>query len=162
MCPELSIESIIDVHKLLCVAIKETETLSPNDTEYIRDTYDKKVDECRHLVHNTDQILLDYHQQLVQYTQINDLKIVFVKNQGYLIEVTPKHIATIESNIKHNDDFFDFERRQSLKSGQRYTTPYLETLQEKILSAKDDLSKLDARIKTASAKGCRAVAFPQF
>lgn len=134
-------ESIINLYNILSIAIKETEILSPNDTEYIRDAYDKKVDECRHLIHNTDQILLAYHQQLVQHTQINDLKIVFVKNQGYLIEVTPRHIATIESKIKNNDTFFDFERRQSLKSGQRYTTPYLETLQEKILSAKDELSK---------------------
>lgn len=34
---------------------------------------------------------------------------------------------------------FDFQRRQTLKGVQRYTTPYIDMIQEKILSAKDEL-----------------------
>jgi DNA mismatch repair protein MutS len=36
---------------------------------------------------------------------------------------------------------FDFQRRQMLKGVQRYSTTYLDAVQEKILSAKDELTK---------------------
>ncbi len=44
------------------------------------------------------------------------------------------------------DELFDFERRQTLKTAQRYSTPYLDDLQSQILSAKDNLAKEESRI----------------
>ena len=49
--------------------------------EYILTGYDPTVDELRKLVHNADQILLQYHQQLINHLDTNDVKIVFVTNQ---------------------------------------------------------------------------------
>jgi DNA mismatch repair ATPase MutS len=65
----------------------------------------------------------------------------FVKNQGYYIEVTNKDIQTLETRVQSSNEKFDFQRRQTLKGVQRYSTPYLDALQEKILSAKDELTK---------------------
>ena len=50
-----------------------------------------------------------------------------------MIEVTPKNIALIESRKQEGDEYFDFERRQTLKTGQRYSTPYLDHLQGELL-----------------------------
>lgn len=134
------------MYSLLQSAIKATDLLSPQTEEYIADGYDAQVDELRHLVHHTDQILLAYHQQLINHTQINELKIVFVTNQGYMIEVTPKNIANLEAKNIATDEYFDFERRQTLKTGQRYSTPYLDDLQSKLLSVKDKLAKQELLI----------------
>lgn len=79
--PEVPMADLISLCNLLQTAIKATEDLAPNAEEYINDNYDPQIDELRHLVHHTDQILLAYHQQLINHTQINELKIVFVTNQ---------------------------------------------------------------------------------
>lgn len=63
-----------------------------------------------------------------------------------MIEVTPKHIATLEATRVQGDEYFDLERRQTLKTGQRYSTPYLDDLQHKLLSAKDKLAKQELAV----------------
>jgi len=63
-----------------------------------------------------------------------------------MIEVTPKHIAALEATRVQGDEYFDLERRQTLKTGQRYSTPYLDTLQHKLLSAKDQLAKAELAV----------------
>ena len=63
-----------------------------------------------------------------------------------MIEVTPKNISAIESKRIDGDEYFDFERRQTLKTGQRYSTPYLDHLQIELLGAKDKLAKQEALI----------------
>lgn len=63
-----------------------------------------------------------------------------------MIEVTPKNIALLESRRSEGDEYFDFERRQTLKTGQRYSTPYLDALQIELLGAKDKLAKQEFQI----------------
>ena len=143
---DLKIQHIINIYNTLENAIKPDEELGNNIDEYIRPNYNTIVDELRKLVHNADQILLQYHQQLINHLNINDVKIVFVTNQWYMIEVTPKNISSIESNKIEWDEYFDFERRQTLKTGQRYSTPYLDKLQIELLWAKDKLAKQELLI----------------
>lgn len=52
----------------------------------------------------------------------------------------------MEATTVRGDDYFDFERRQTLKTAQRYSTPYLDQLQDKLLSAKDNLAKQELAI----------------
>ena len=138
---ELKIKNLITLHTLLEEAIKPDDELGNNVDEYIRISYDPTVDELRKLVHHADQILLQYHQQLINHLDTNEVKIIFVSNQWYMIEVTPKNINLIESRKVEGDEYFDFERRQTLKTGQRYSTPYLDQLQIELLGAKDKLAK---------------------
>ena len=58
-----------------------------------------------------------------------------------MIEITPKHIQAMENSIILDDEYLDFERRQTLKSCQRYTSPYLEKLQDKLLTAREQLAQ---------------------
>lgn len=129
------------MYEQLVAMLKPDHELTNNTNEYINDGYDSIVDELRVLVHHTDQILLNYHQELIRHTNISELKIVFVNNQGYLIEVTPKHIPSIEAKRVDGSESFEFERRQTLKTAQRYSTPYLDQLQHQLLHAKDELAQ---------------------
>lgn len=142
----LKLKNLTAVLDLLNDALKPDAELSNNTEEYIRTGYDSSIDELRTLVHHADQILLQYHQQLSKHLEIADVKIIFVSNQWYMIEVTPKNIALLEDKRIEGDDYFDFERRQTLKSGQRYSTPYLDHLQTELLGAKDTLAKHEALI----------------
>ena len=138
---ELKLPHLTALHTLLDDAIKPDDELGNNVDEYIRTSYDPTVDDLRKLVHNADQILLQYHQQLINHLDTSEVKIIFVSNQWYMIEVTPKNINLIESRKIEWDEYFDFERRQTLKTGQRYSTPYLDQLQIELLWAKDKLAK---------------------
>lgn len=138
---ELKIKNLTALYDHLTEMLKPDDELSNNADEYIRTGYDSTVDELRNLVHHTDQILLQYHQQLINHLDTSEVKIIFVSNQWYMIEVTPKNINLIESRKVAWDEYFDFERRQTLKTGQRYSTPYLDHLQTELLWAKDKLAK---------------------
>ncbi len=50
-------------------------------------------------------------------------------------------MQVFEQGAVREDEKLDFVRRQTLKSGQRYTTQYLENLQVQILNARDELQK---------------------
>lgn len=95
--PNLHRKSISHVQSLIKKVIKPDESLDMWSTEYIRDGYDSTVDELRQLIHHTDQILLSYHNQLITHLNCPEIKLIFVTNQGYVIEATPKHIATVEA-----------------------------------------------------------------
>lgn len=62
-----------------------------------------------------------------------------------MIDVTPKHITTIENKTSDDDDFA-FVRMQTLKTGQRYTTPTLDAIQIELLGAKDRAEKRQMEI----------------
>ncbi len=56
------------------------------------------------------------------------------------MEVTPKDITKFESCFDHTDERWSAIRAQTLKTGQRYTSTYLQALQRDILEAKDNLT----------------------
>jgi len=121
-----------------------------DDIDYIRDGYNEKIDELRKIAYHSDDLLLQYQQALAQAAGIPNVKVKFVLNQGYFLEVTNKDIESFETKLS-NSEFkiqnsewkFDIVRRNTLKWGQRYSSPYLEHLETKILEAKSELSTME-------------------
>lgn len=138
-------KSIIWLLTTLTHTFKDDDQLALRADDYIADGIDSDLDEIRDLLYHSDRILLAYRQKLVEHTGITDLKIIHVTNQWYMIDVTPKHIATIESKMTDDDDFA-FVRMQTLKTGQRYTTPTLDAIQIELLGAKDRAEKRQMEI----------------
>ena len=87
--------------------------------------------------------MLAYNQELVTASGITGLKLKYVSNSGYFIEVTNKDVQAFETIINMDDEKLALHRRQTLKSGQRYGSPYLDALQTKILGAYDELEALE-------------------
>jgi len=106
---------------------------------YIQDNVDTHIDELRKIAYQSDGLLLHYQQELITKSWCNNLKIKFVTNSGYLIEVTPKDIKQFESIITPQETKYDLHRTQTLKSGQRYSSSHLEQLQQDILKAQGQL-----------------------
>ena len=114
------------------------------DIDFIRDGYQEQIDELRKIAYHSDELLLQYQQELSQMSGVNNVKLKYVMNQWYFIEITNKDITQFEHKLfdeAHgaNKDKFDVLRRNTLKGGQRYVSPYLDTIQSQVLSAKDDL-----------------------
>lgn len=137
------LDKVLDVYYLFESALKDE--WFQEDLDYIKDWFDSKIDSLREIAYHSDELLLKYQQELVQFSWLNNLKIRYVQNQWYFIEATKKDSETLEKLTK-SDDKYLFMRRQTLKWAERYITPYLEQIQSKIITAKDELSKLEKEV----------------
>ena len=121
-----------------------------DDIDFIREGYHEKIDELRTIAYHSDELLIQYQQELAKIWDIPNVKVKFVLNQWYFLEVTHKDVEKFETNIANsplkiqNTEWrFDIVRRNTLKWSQRYSSPYLENLQIKILEAKEELRTME-------------------
>ncbi len=134
------------------VKLLKTEWLN-DDIDYINDWYSAEIDELRKIAYHSDSLLLEYQQELVQATWIANVKVKYVSNQWYVLEVTPRDMDAFEAASIKGDPKREMIRRQTLKTWQRYTSIYLDELQHKVLSAQFQLrSREQALIEEAKAK----------
>jgi DNA mismatch repair protein MutS len=70
-----------------------------DDIDFIRDGYQDKIDELRKIAYHSDELLLQYQQELAQIAGIPNVKVKFVLNQGYFLEVTNKDITIFEEKL---------------------------------------------------------------
>jgi len=104
------------------------------DGGFIREGYSEALDQWRNLANNSKAIVAGIHQDLIRTTGINSLKLGYNKVFGYYIEVTKTHNEKIP-------DFFI--RKQTLVNAERYITPELKEVEEKILRAEEEISTLE-------------------
>lgn len=120
------------------------------DIDFVRDGFNEKIDELRKIAYHSDELLLQYQKELAEISGVNNVKLKYVMNQWYFIEITNKDIATFEDSLQHwklktgdGEGKFSVIRRNTLKGWQRYVSDYLDKVQEKILWAKDELIALE-------------------
>jgi len=100
----------------------------------IKDGVDPYLDELRFVINNAEKLLKNYEEKLRRETGIQSLKLGYNKVMGYYVEVT-------KANLKRVPPYF--KRRQTLSSGERYTTDELQRLEEKVLSARARVNELE-------------------
>jgi DNA mismatch repair protein MutS len=90
--------------------------------------YDPELDELRQLSNDAGQFLTDLEEQEKQRTGIQGLKVGYNRVHGFYIEISRLHSAEVPDN---------YNRRQTLKTTERFITPELKEFENTILSAKD-------------------------
>lgn len=103
------------------------------------DTYEPQIAQLRHLSASSKEIILALENKERARTGINSLKIRYTRVFGYYIEVTRANIKSVPS---------EYRRKQTIATGERYTTDELEELQAQILSADQRLNALEAELFT--------------
>ncbi len=142
---------IRELHQYL-LALFKADWLN-DDIDYINDWYSAEIDELRKIAYHSDGLLLAYQQELVQATGVTNVKVKYVSNQWYILEVTPKDVDTFEAASIKWDPKREMIRRQTLKTWQRYTSIYLDELQHKVLSAQFQLrTREQALVEEAKTK----------
>lgn len=137
-CPVSTLQQIESLYKYLCRIIKSDPV--SDDTNYIADGVDENIDHLRAIAYHSDDLLLEYQQYLIQATGISSIKLKYVLNQWYAIEISNKDRISFESKAISWNEKMDFIRRQTLKGSERYLSPYLDHLQQDVLRAKEQLS----------------------
>jgi DNA mismatch repair protein MutS len=101
------------------------------------DGISEELDDLRHVIHHSKDLLMKIQQDEIQRTGINSLKIGFNSVFGYYIEVTNKYKDQTPA---------DWVRKQTLTNGERFITDELKKLEAKILGAEERILELEEHL----------------
>ena len=129
--------SLIDFSTDVIKAVNRECTNINNEGTIILDGYDPDLDELRHISSSGNGMLEEYLEKVRMETGITTLKCSENRIIGAYIEVSKGQLDRVP-------DYFI--RRQTLVGGERFTTPELNEIQEKILTSKDEESRKEREI----------------
>ncbi|MDA8017450.1 MAG: DNA mismatch repair protein MutS [Thermoanaerobaculia bacterium] len=101
----------------------------------IAEGIDAELDECRGLARDSKRVILAMEDDERNKTGISSLKIRFNKVFGYYLEVTKANTHLVPDH---------YIRKQTLVNAERYVTPEIKELEEKILTAEEKQLRLEA------------------
>ncbi|MBQ9828527.1 MAG: DNA mismatch repair protein MutS [Lachnospiraceae bacterium] len=131
------LDPLADVYELLEESIMEDAAVSVREGGFIKDGYDSDVDECRRIRRGGKEWLAELEAQEKDKTGIKNLKIKYNKVFGYYIEVTNSYLDMVPD---------DWIRKQTLTGAERFITPELKEMENKILGAQERLYGLEYEI----------------
>jgi DNA mismatch repair protein MutS len=128
------LDPIPEVYSLIASALRDDPPSGLRDGGFIRDGFHQELDELRDITLNGKQFIARIQKELILKTGIHSLKLGYNKVFGYYIEITNAHKERIPE---------DFIRKQTLVNAERYITPELKEIEEKILSAEERIVALE-------------------
>ena len=134
-----SLDELSDVHKLIEDSIMDEPSFSSKDGNIIKESYDERVRELRDFSINGANIIKRIEESEKERNGIRSLKIGFNKVFGYYIEIT-------KANLKDFKLPENYTRKQTLSNCERFITPELKEVEEKIISAQEKIKSLEYEI----------------
>ena len=128
------LDELKEIYELIDRAIVEEPPVSIRDGGIIKDGYNEAADNYRKAKTDGKNWLYELEASEREKTGIRTLKVKFNKVFGYCIEV---------SNSFKNQVPDYYVRKQTLTTGERYTTEKLDELADIILGAEDKLNALE-------------------
>ena len=113
--------------------------IAVNRGNVINSGVDPELDELRTIAFRSKDYLMQLQQQESERTGIPSLKIAYNNVFGYYIEVRNTHKDKVPP---------EWTRKQTLVSAERYITPALKELEEKILGAEEKILIIEQRLFT--------------
>ncbi len=114
--------------ELLSSAIDDNPPPTLKDGGYIKEGFDSELDELRSLSKNSKSCLAEIENREKERTGIKNLKVGYNRVFGYYIEV---------SNSFKDKVPYDYQRRQTLTTGERFITEELKEIEVKLLSSQE-------------------------
>lgn len=128
---------LIEVQERIRKALVEDPPASIREGGMIADGFNDDLDELREISRNGKTYIARIKDKLAKDSGIPSLKIGYNKVFGYYIEVTNTHKAKVPEH---------FIRKQTLVNSERYITPELKEVEEKVLSAEDKSKTLEGEL----------------
>lgn len=140
--PLNQIDPLNELTQILNDALNEECPPTLKDGNIFRTGYHAQLDELRDIQNSGQKWLLEFEAQERERTQIKNLKIGYNRVFGYYIEVSKGNIHMIK-------DEFMYVRKQTLSNQERFITPELKEMEDKILHAFDRSLKLEQELFNA-------------
>ena len=123
-----------EVTDLLQRAIVDEPPASVKDGGIFRAGWHEELDVLRSAGTDGRQWLADLQNREIERTGIKSLKIKFNAVFGYFIEITKSNLGSVPD---------DYTRKQTTANGERYVTPELKQMEDKILGADERARRLE-------------------
>jgi DNA mismatch repair protein MutS len=136
-----NLDELTDIRSLIAEAIADEPPASANEPGMIRDGFNPELDELRSLAQSGKSYIAAIEARERRRTGIASLKIKYNNVFGYFIEISNSHKDKVP---------VDYERKQTLVSSERYTTPELKELEIKVLDAEDRVIQLEIELFNAT------------
>ena len=130
------LDDMPEVHALIEKAIDPNAPAAMKDGGYIRSGFDREIDELRNISVSAKKWLGELESKEKEKSGIPKLRIGYNRVFGYYFEVT-------KSGLEQVPDYFI--RKQTLVNCERFITPELKDLEEKILGAEEKLTTLESQ-----------------
>jgi len=126
-----------ETFELLERAVFDNPPVVLRDGNVIRDGFNAELDELRHLSTNASDLLTDMEQREREATGISTLKVGYNRVHGFFIEI---------SKAQSDKAPLTYTRRQTLKNAERFITPELKELEDKVLSSQTKALALEKQL----------------
>ncbi len=135
--PSFDFEGLISFSTDVIRAVNRECTNINNAGTIINDGYDETLDELRRLSSSGSSVLDEYLERIKAETGITTLKVGENRVIGSYLEVSRGQLDRVPQY---------FIRRQTLVGGERFTTDELMSIQDRLISAKDDEAKRERSV----------------
>lgn len=131
------IDGMEDVARLIDQAIDENPPFTIREGKLIKKGYSQELDEIRSDMTGGQALIASVEARERERTGIPKLKVGFNKVFGYYIEVTNSYKNQVPEH---------YIRKQTLTGGERYITPELKELENRVLGAHDRSIEMEGQI----------------
>lgn len=131
------LDDLADVRELIDRTIVDDPPALARDGGMTRDGIDRELDELRAVSRSGRQVIAEMEERERARTGIGSLKVRFNRVFGYYIEVSKSNLHAVPA---------DYQRKQTIAGGERFTTPALKEHEEKILGADEGILERELEI----------------
>ena len=126
-----------EIVDLIARSIAEEPPVMLTDGGFIAAGYNSELDELRGIAQEGHRWLAEYQAKEQERTGIPKLKVRHVSTFGFVIEIPKSFVPQAPA---------DYERRQTLTTGERYVTPELKEYERKVLGAQEKSVALEQQL----------------
>lgn len=130
-------DTLEDITALLDSSIEENPPITIREGSIIKDSFDAKLDRYREAMTSGKDWLIALEKDEKEKTGIKNLKIGFNKVFGYYLEVTRSYYDLVPEY---------YIRKQTLANAERFITPEIKEVEERILEAEDKSMELEYKL----------------
>ena len=133
------LDPMSDLADLLEKSIHPDAPVTIGEGGIIRDGWSQLLDEYRDASSGGKKWIVELEQREREATGIRNLRIQYNKVFGYYIEVTKSFLPMVPDR---------YVRRQTLANAERYTTPELKEMEQKVIGAQEQSVRLELELFT--------------
>ena len=132
-----ALDPLANVCALIADSISAEAPATFSNGNVIRTGFDAALDELRGIRNGAQGYIAALQTRERERSGIASLKVGYNKVFGYYLEITRANLERAPG---------DYERKQTLANAERFVTPELKELEEKVLSAEERIGELETRL----------------
>jgi DNA mismatch repair protein MutS len=131
------LDDLADVRDLIERTLVDEPGAFARDGGFTRDGVDAELDELKTISRSGRQVIAEMEERERTRTGIGSLKVRFNRVFGYYIEVSKSNLHAVPA---------EYQRKQTIAGGERFSTPALKEYEEKVLGADERILERELEI----------------